>query len=226
MKMQKKNREQRVSGFTLLEMMVVIAIIAILTTVLVPTVRNYLTRSRLQTANSQAKVLFNSMQTIMQEYEFRERGMKESALYGAAKSGEIVLYVDDGHIENLTAPGDPGGSIDSSVLGTDYNSASPSSIGARIGRIYTDYLSTTWCVLIKDYSVCGVLCASSPNSQYIGGYPIQPTVSGEQCDGVNLKRLSDVNVATMGKYCDKAWEKPAETPPAETPPAEEGETPE
>ena len=66
MKMLKKDRKQRVSGFTLLEMVVVIAIISILLAVLVPTVRNYLTRSRLHTANSQAKVLFNSMQTIMQ----------------------------------------------------------------------------------------------------------------------------------------------------------------
>ena len=220
MKMLKKDRKQRVSGFTLLEMMVVIAIISILVAVLVPTVRNYLTRSRLHTANSQAKVLFNSMQTIMQEYEFRERGMKESAIYGAAKSGDLLLYVQNGTInKDQFGSGSVAASLDDDILGTNFDSAPASSIGARISRIYTDYLTTTWCVKVKDYSVQGVLCASSANTPYIGGYPLQPSVKGAQCEGVSLTRLSSVSAADLDTYCTEAW-KPAPAVVEEAP--EEG----
>lgn len=220
MKILKKDRKQRVSGFTLLEMVVVIAIISILVTVLVPTVRNYLTRSRLHTANSQAKVLFNSMQTIMQEYEFRERGMKESAIYGAAKSGDLLLYVENGNVnKDQFGSGSVAASLDDDILGTNFDSAPASSIGGRISRIYTDFLSTTWCVKVKDYSVQGVLCASSPNTPYIGGYPLQPSVKGAQCEGVSLTRLSSVSAADLDTYCTEAW-KPAPAVVEEAP--EEG----
>ena len=77
-----EKRKRKVSGFTLLEMVVVLAIISVLTGILVPTVRGYITRSRINTANSNAKVLFNSIQTIMMEFQFKERTMTESAFYG------------------------------------------------------------------------------------------------------------------------------------------------
>ncbi len=211
MKMLNKDRKQRVSGFTLLEMVVVIAIISILVAVLVPTARNYLTRSRLHTANSQAKVLFNSMQTIMQEYEFRERGMKESAFYGPdvedKKGGEIMIYASGGKITNFSVTNWKGAAqtVDEKVIGADPDNAPPSSVGARIGRIYTDYLATSWCALIKDYSVQGVLCADSDNTAYIGGYPLQPTAKGSQCEGVELTRLDSVTLDIMQTYCEKAW---------------------
>ncbi|MCQ2407437.1 MAG: type II secretion system GspH family protein [Oscillospiraceae bacterium] len=211
MKMLNEDRKHRVSGFTLIEMVVVVAIISILTAVLVPTTRAYLTRSRLHTANSQAKVLFNSMQTIMQEYEFRERGMKESVLYGAEKGGEIMIYVSNGRITDFSVTDSLGipQTVSDDVIGADPDTASASSIGTRIGRIYTDYLTTAWCALIKDYSVQGVLAADSEKTAYIGGYPIQPTAKGTQCAGLALESLSDVTLADMQTYCTAVW-KPAE----------------
>ena len=47
-------RRQAVSGFTLLEIVIVMGIITILLTVLIPTMRTYMTKSRLNTANSNA----------------------------------------------------------------------------------------------------------------------------------------------------------------------------
>ena len=92
-------RRQAVSGFTLLEIVIVMGIITILLGVLIPTMRTYMTKSRLNTANSNAKVIFNSLQTIMQEYEFEERSETNSVFYGAQKGGNIQLYCVNGNIQ-------------------------------------------------------------------------------------------------------------------------------
>lgn len=111
MKQMQKKRNQKVSGFTLLEMVVVVAIVAILTGIMVPTVKNYITRSRVGSANSNAKVLFNSIQTLMLEYQFKERLGTESSFYGDAyhtlkpQNGEsLLLYIKgvNGVIQNDT----------------------------------------------------------------------------------------------------------------------------
>ena len=53
-------RKSNKKGFTLVELVVVIAIIGILAAILVPTMMNYVKKARLKTANANAKLIFTT----------------------------------------------------------------------------------------------------------------------------------------------------------------------
>ena len=210
-------RRRRVSGFTLLEMVIVMGIISILLGVLVPTMRAYMTKSRQNTSNSNAKVIFNSLQTIMQEYEFTERSQQISMFYGSAPAGSthggnIMLYCHDGNISfdkcvfhNKTGGNPSDNTVTGDLLGANYSSAGARTLGAKMGRLFTDYQTVTWCALIQDYSVVGVLSATSENAPYIGGYPLAIQDRKINLGTLTASNMTDVDFDKMASYAQLAW---------------------
>ena len=57
-------RKSNKKGFTLVELVVVIAIIGVLAAILIPTMMNYVKKSRLRTANSNAKLVFTQVNNM------------------------------------------------------------------------------------------------------------------------------------------------------------------
>lgn len=206
------NAKRRHAGFTLLEMVVVIAILTILLGVLIPNMRGFVRKSRLNTANSEAKVLYNSIQTLMQEYEFRERQMDESAFYGTAKSGTRTVFIkgNDGTITAATSStgrtlGNFKYGSGADILGASLASADASSFGMRLSRLFTDYQSVAWAAYIEDYTVRGVFCAEEPGDHYVGGYPRRATLEVGEAGCEIPATISACSASDIQTYSASAW---------------------
>lgn len=74
--MKKSNKK----GFTLVELVVVIAIIGVLAAILVPSMMGYVKKSRLKTANSNAKTAYNSVATFVADQETKGTPVTFSSL--------------------------------------------------------------------------------------------------------------------------------------------------
>jgi len=82
--------KRKVKGFTLIELIVVMGILAVLAGVLVPNMINSIRKAKVNTANANAKAIFNASQTVAQQYEFQRVGGLDGTI-----SSDMTGSVDD-----------------------------------------------------------------------------------------------------------------------------------
>lgn len=115
-------------GFTLVELIVVIAIIGVLAAILVPTMLNQVTSSRVTSANSTAKSLLTTVNTFITEMDTKGYGtQKAEGADGGAQDTWTITYTDgaageftysaDCWSDAAQALGGPDGATNGNVMG-------------------------------------------------------------------------------------------------------------
>lgn len=170
-------KQQKVKGFTLIELMVVIGIIGVLSAVLIPSMNAYYTRSRIKTTNANAKVLFNAAQTAAQEFRFRERSVSDHA-FNSTGDGVVVIRADRGTavsvndtlMASLSGVPDPDDASAELVTADDRRAAYNRFVG-QVNNTFADSVETSWVVYIDNYIVRSAISARSDSDRYLGAYP-------------------------------------------------------
>ena len=88
-----KKSSMRVKGFTLTEMIIVIAIIGILAAILAPTMTTYYWKSRVKSANSEAKMVYNAAQTAAQRFIAKDQPFRSGTLADSNRTSGLENVV-------------------------------------------------------------------------------------------------------------------------------------
>ncbi len=145
-------------GFTLIELIVVLAIIGILIGIVSLSWVSYIHKSRISSQNKKAKLIFNAAQTAATEMKSYER--TNGATY--MTSGDYYFFWDGHNGGKVTSGTDT--SIPAALTDQDR-------MFARIVNRILDDEGTTYKIYIKNYVVQSVVSARSENDVYFGAYP-------------------------------------------------------
>lgn len=178
---------KRKKGFTLIELIIVLAIIAVFSAVLVPSWMTYIRKTRLKTADGRARTIFNAAQTVALKYQATERNASSAYL----SNGDFYYCWEDGKGYKC----DSSWSADSSVT-DDQNAA----FGSMINRIFSE--DGCYKLHIVDYKVKSVYYTQSKNYRYPGSYPVTMSTIYRQSGGAGI--LSDLRKYAFNPALDQA----------------------
>lgn len=166
--MNRMNRKRNVKGFTLMELIIVIAIIGILLGILAPTMMTYYRKSRIKSANAEAKMVYNAAQTASQSIIAMDRGRTTKSEAG---SFLIVSYAD-GATRYSTAYSSWGAMTALPANVADYTEVDRDvqRIASTVNRTVSDSSNKCWTVVINNYIVRAAIAAESQNTRNVGYY--------------------------------------------------------
>lgn len=154
--------KKRLKGFTLTEMIVVLAIIGVLAAILAPTMSGYYTSSRVKDANSDARMVYNAAQKEMQKYINIDRMSDTPGLF----AGTVVILVNEnGAITTTEGVGLDSGLV--TVVGTA-NEEVYTDLAESVNQVVSDGENLNWAICVENYVVKACMTADQMDANFIG----------------------------------------------------------
>lgn len=170
-------------GFTLIELIVVIAIIGILLAVLVPTWGYFIMKANLRTQNNYSKVIFNAAQTHVTRLEVREKRDYSIAVDGDGDTadkarerlwmGDKSIMDDKGNFEYViywNGKSVQHYALDGSLLSAENKPAQD--FAKAVNKVFGEANNTAYKIYVKNYEVQSVCSSRYESDDVIGSYPV------------------------------------------------------
>lgn len=184
---------KRLKAFTLNEVVIVIAIIGIFGAMSTMAMGRWVGETRMDAANSDAKILFNSAQSVIQDFKTQERdklnfadGGLTGPLTGSRSLVDNFFMYYDGATKRLTFTHfvyAPASAVPiPEIIGVTNNYPLTRNmvksdaqlvweIHTAIVKYYSDANDYSWAIYVKNSIVRSVAISEDPNWRYVGSYP-------------------------------------------------------
>jgi len=157
-------KTRKVKGFTLIELIVVIAIIGVLAAILVPTLMTWTRKSKVGSANSIAKTILVACQSVAQEAETN----------GIEWVDATTPYTADG----LTTKAEKGEKLE------DGDTAETYMLNAVANGVTGLKDNSEWAISMTEGYVVEAAAFSGNGNSLVGGYPVECPTDIDFKDGV------------------------------------------